>query len=381
MLDIIKSIYFLRYCFSLLNESKKLKIVKYNKSFQSKLRINLINYRVFTKKCLKYIEPGKVKEYDSLFGNLLFKGEYLNGERNGKGREYYYFSALKFEGEYLNGKRNGKGKEYDIFGKVIFEGEYKDGKPWTGKGYKKNEIIYELKNGKGFVKSKLYEGEYLNGEKNEKGKEYDDYGKLIFEGDYKNGKKWTGKGYKNQIVVYELIDGKGWVKNYSQDTLIYEGEYLNGEKNGIGKEYNYHNELEFEGEYLNGQKNGKGKEFSNNLVIFEGEYLYGEKIRGKEYDNNGNLQFEGDYLFGVKSNGIVYDKFGNIIYIINNGNVIFEGEYLSNKNKGTGKEYDNEGKLIFEGEYLNGIRNGKGKEYDNNGNIIFEGEYINGIRK
>ena len=276
MLDIIKSIYFLRYCFSLLNESKKLKIVKYNKSFQNKLRINLINYRVFTKKCLKYIEPGKVKEYDSLFGNLLFKGEYLNG------------------------KRNGKGKEYDIFGKVIFEGEYKDGKPWTGKGYKKNEIIYELKNGKGFVKSKLYEGEYLNGEKNEKGKEYDDYGKLIFEGDYKNGKKWTGKGYKNQIVVYELIDGKGWVKNYSQDTLIYEGEYLNGEKNGIGKEYNYHNELEFEGEYLNGQKNGKGKEFSNNLVIFEGEYLYGEKIRGKEYDNNGNIIFEGEYINGIR---------------------------------------------------------------------------------
>ena len=28
-----------------------------------------------------------------------------------------------FEGEYLNGEKNGKGKEYDK-GKLIFEGEY-----------------------------------------------------------------------------------------------------------------------------------------------------------------------------------------------------------------------------------------------------------------
>ena len=38
---------------------------------------------------------------------------------------------LKFEGEYLNGKRNGKAKEYD--GDLIFEGEYKNGKKWNGK--------------------------------------------------------------------------------------------------------------------------------------------------------------------------------------------------------------------------------------------------------
>ena len=36
---------------------------------------------------------------------------------------------LIFEGEYLNGVRHGKGKEYDIFenGKLIFEGEYLNG--------------------------------------------------------------------------------------------------------------------------------------------------------------------------------------------------------------------------------------------------------------
>ena len=29
--------------------------------------------------------------------------------------------GIKFEGEYLNGKRNGKGKEYDYDEKLIFE--------------------------------------------------------------------------------------------------------------------------------------------------------------------------------------------------------------------------------------------------------------------
>ena len=42
-----------------------------------------------------------------------------------------------FEGNYLKGEKNGKGKEYhDAFGYVIFEGEYLDGKRWKGKGNK-----------------------------------------------------------------------------------------------------------------------------------------------------------------------------------------------------------------------------------------------------
>ena len=33
-----------------------------------------------------------------------------------------------FEGQYLYGVRNGKGKEYNSDGKLIFEGEYLNGK-------------------------------------------------------------------------------------------------------------------------------------------------------------------------------------------------------------------------------------------------------------
>ena len=44
----------------------------------------------------------------------------MNGERNGKGKEYDYFGKLEYEGNFLNGKRGGKGKEYNN-GKLEYE--------------------------------------------------------------------------------------------------------------------------------------------------------------------------------------------------------------------------------------------------------------------
>ena len=43
--------------------------------------------------------------------NLVFEGEYLNGIRNGKGKEYYYNGKLRFEGENLYNHKI-KGKDY-----------------------------------------------------------------------------------------------------------------------------------------------------------------------------------------------------------------------------------------------------------------------------
>ena len=37
-------------------------------------------------------------------GKLIFEGKYLNGKRNGKGKEYDYFGTLIFKGKYLNDK-------------------------------------------------------------------------------------------------------------------------------------------------------------------------------------------------------------------------------------------------------------------------------------
>ena len=57
---------------------------------------------------------------------MIYEGEYLNGKRNGKGKEYYNEGELIFEGEFLDNKRfNGYGKEYyKKTDEVIYEGEY-----------------------------------------------------------------------------------------------------------------------------------------------------------------------------------------------------------------------------------------------------------------
>ena len=50
---------------------------------------------------------------------LKFEGEFLNGKRNGKGKEYGSYGKLKFDGEYLNGLKK-EGKEYDMSGNLIY---------------------------------------------------------------------------------------------------------------------------------------------------------------------------------------------------------------------------------------------------------------------
>ena len=160
----------------------------------------------------KFLEES-IQNFQIIKGNgyikeELFEGEYINGERNGKGKEYCYSNwfekSLKFEGEYLNGKKNGMGREYYCYSHALkFEDYYLNDKIWTGKGFdKKGNIIYEIKEGKGYIKEYdiydflIYEGEYLNGMRIGKGKEY---GNSNFEGEYLNNKKWIGKGehYKN----------------------------------------------------------------------------------------------------------------------------------------------------------------------------------------
>ena len=349
---------------------------------------------------------GYVKEYNA-HGRLLFEGEYVNGKRNGKGKEYNRFNfCLEYEGEYLYGIRNGKGKQYNRYEILEFEGEFFNGKIWSGKVYdtQNTNNVYEMKNGKGFIKEYdvenylIFENEYLNGEKNGKGKIYSDIHKdkiLIFEGEYLNNKKWSGKGYNREgEFLYELKDGKGKILEDYYNGKIYVGNYLNGEKNGKGEEYNYDGILIFEGEYLNGKKNGKGKEFdTNGEILFEGEYkndrrwkwyerkyevkkeynlFEGEfinhfKRKGRQYIK-GKLTYEGEFLCNRKWNGKEYDEHGNILYQIINGN-------------GKAREYKYDD-LVFEGGYVNGLRNGKGKEFDlYNHHIIFEGEYLNGKRK
>ena len=79
---------------------------------------------------------------------MIFEGEYKNGERNGKGKEYNNEGELMFEGEYKEGNRwNGRGKRYFNKYAILVKNRNKnDIEKKVGKDYKENEYIY--KNGK-----------------------------------------------------------------------------------------------------------------------------------------------------------------------------------------------------------------------------------------
>ena len=111
MLSNIKSYYIIKIVFTYLNEKQKLLPIKYNKSLQKDIDISLINYKYFKGIYIIYEANGIVKEYDGHDDKLIYEGEYLNGQRNGKGKEYDYDGNFLFKDDYLNVKGKGLGKK------------------------------------------------------------------------------------------------------------------------------------------------------------------------------------------------------------------------------------------------------------------------------
>ena len=101
------------------------------------------------------------------------------------------------------------------------------------------------------------------------------------------------KGHRN---------GKG-KEYYYNGKLKFEGEYLNGKKNGEGKEYYDNGKLRFKGEYLNSYKL-RGKEYVNEILFYEGEYLYNKKFDGIIKDENGIIELK-------NGNGKVKEYYSN----------------------------------------------------------------------
>ena len=227
-----------------------------------------------------------------LINYKVYSGKYIIFEKDKIGKLYNgYDDRLLFEGEFLHGKKNGKGKEYTYDGKLIFEGEYLNG-------------IINGKCKEYYSDGKIkFEGEYKNGLKNGEGNLYYSNGKIKFKGEYLEGKNWNGKTFDYfSNKTYEIKDGSGFLKDYDYlgEQLEYEGQYSNGERNGKGKQYYPDGNIMFEGEFINNQWNGKGK----------------------KYNENGQLLFEGQYNNGIAWNGISYDYDTNTMYNIKNGKIV-----------------------------------------------------------
>jgi len=158
--------------------------------------------------CDKEIYLGPLKE-GKKFGegnekykdNIIFKGNYIEDKKNGKGVYYYNDYEQRYEGYWKEDKKVGVGK---IFYK---NGDFAE-KNWD---LKNNDVIYNFKTGE------IYKGGFARNMKNGYGIFYNTKGIKMYEGEWLDDKP-HGKG----ILYY-------------QSGSIFEGKWVNGKRvdNGL----------------------------------------------------------------------------------------------------------------------------------------------------
>ena len=138
--------------------------------------------------------------------------------------------------------------------------------------------------------------------------------KLIFEGEYKKGKYWNGKGYKIYLYFDEsILEGVYEIEIKNGEEYVYKKgllrmkrnnyNYINSENSG----YIYNNYIIYGNDNINKNNNDfriYKWEYSNNVIYMEfiGECRNNQKYKGKEYYDSympHSLKFEGEYKMEI----------------------------------------------------------------------------------
>ncbi len=199
----------------------------------------------------EYSQEGKItKSY--IFKNGIIIGEGIvdeNGMKQGEWKEYYNSGEKSGEGLYVNNLRQGEWKFYFKNGSVEQVGKYNNnGKP-EGKWkwfYESGNVRKEdnLKNG-------IHNGNYV---------ELSDSGKVIVKGEYVDGEEegeWIYEtGDEKEIGSYESGKREGLWKHYTDGTLNFEGNYIEGNPNGDFVYFWPNEKVKEKGKYIMGKKEG-----------------------------------------------------------------------------------------------------------------------------
>lgn len=234
------------------------------------------------------IFPEIFKEND-----ILKEGDAL---KNGKGEAYYANKTIIYEGGFKNGKRHGDGKLYNTLNKIKYQGNWVDNKA-------EGEGKLTLEEGKNEYS---YDGQWKNNAANGKGKIIL-FGKQYYTGDFVKG-KMEGKGkikfeYTNADgSYYEYVHYEGNLENcfwhgkgkryYKDGSIMYDGEWKNGRRNGLGIFY-YENGECYDGEFKNDLPDGKGNWYypgypNEKHIKYSGYFKEGEYIGNQKYDEDYN---------------------------------------------------------------------------------------------
>jgi hypothetical protein len=146
-----------------------------------------------------------------------------------------------------------------------------------------------------------------------------------------------------------FVDKPGLVRAIVNDGLAisFQGNYLNGKREGIWSEFHPNGLLKSATSYVNGIREGLYVELNQSGQMTK-RFFYHNNIRHGEYKE------------------------------FNYSTVKEERMYNMGKLEGLVKVYYDGGKIMEEGAYQNGLREGISKWYDQNGNVTITYEYRKG---
>ena len=194
----------------------------------------------------------------------------------------------------------------------------------------------------------LFEGYFLNGKKNGRGKYIWANGN-VYDGNWVDG-KCTGKGritwssgasFDGEWKDNQMSEGK-----YSYaDGSVYEGSFKNGKYDGYGKRI-YKDGDKYEGRWQSGSRNGKGVYTWADGDVYDGEWKDDKRC------GVGRMVMYGKAGPDALNAGEVFIKYS------------YDGEWLDNREHGHGICREGNGTVagmdkVYEGEWVNGKKCGR----------------------
>ncbi len=351
-------------------------------------------------------KQGMAREYnqDSVLITVLeYKDNYLvnrervnrtdtKGQKQGTFREYYENGKIKKEEHYLDNQLHGYYREFDGKGDLLMAMRYE-------RGQIMEEIDEDLK-------------ELLDMKST-----YDQQGRLIFRGGYKDGipvgihRFYDTTGVVENAHLYNdlgqkisegIIDEQGrrvgtWKDFYVTGEIRADGAYSDNQRSGKWTFYFRTGGIEQKGRFERGRYQGLWMWYYPNGNTWREESYFNGREDGLfvEYDRDGKILTKGDYISGEKDGEWIYQvgdheergtyviglREGEWKYFYNDGKLKYEGFYSQGNPDKRHKYYYPSGVLKEEQYYEMGIREKNWKKYDKEGNLVMTITYKNNIEQ
>ncbi|MCV9389083.1 toxin-antitoxin system YwqK family antitoxin [Reichenbachiella ulvae] len=327
-------------------------------------------------------------------GELLSKGEMVNGQEEGTWIYYYPNGKTQIQGDYKEGREEGTWLYYYEDGSLMKSVGYQHGlfhglyRHYVPEGQMTDSVYFELGRKSGASLS-FYEngqvaseGSYYRGKETGIWKFYHDNGKLSATGEFKEGsneglwKFYTYEGNISQEVIYDA-DGAKIMKDWDRD-----GRLMVEEGVGSVRYYHANGQLSEQGKIEKGKRSGIWKSYhANGQASVLGEYKDDLFVIESAWSEIGKLMVEngeGEYVSfypesefaseeGLISNGLRQGIWTT--YFPNSGVMQSEIEYKEGLMDGAYTNYFESGGFMSQGIMVQGEQHGEWTWYFENGAI------------